>query len=119
MHGPFDLGVGVIRSGGGARLTVTPFYQDPIGQRFSVMAQGYDFGRDRTVNGFHFTHPEYDFGILARINKFFGIGARVEDVQETKRYQTWANLTFEDKDIAYLFGMVSFGAAGSKGRSKQ
>ena len=119
VHGPFDLGVGVIRSGGGARLTVTPFYQDPIGQRFSVMAQGYDFGRDRTVNGFHFTHPEYDFGILARINKFFGIGARVEDVQETKRYQTWANLTFEDKDIAYLFGMVSFGAAGSKGRSKQ
>ena len=118
VYGPFDLGLGVLRSGGGARLTVTPFYRYAFGKRFSVMAQGYDFSRDRTINGRHFTHPEYDFAILARINRFFGVGGRVEDVQETKRYQTWANLTFEDKDIAYLVGVVSYGAASAKGQSK-
>ena len=117
--GPFDLGVGVIRSGGGVRLTYTPLWQHPIGKRLSVMAQGYDFGRNRIVEGRKFDKPEFDFGVLARVTKWLGLGARVEDVQQTKRGQVWANVQFEDTDIAYLFGMVSFGAAGSKGRSKK
>lgn len=117
INGPFDLGVGVIRSGGGVRLTVTPFYQHPILQNLSVMGQAYDFGRNRVVEGRRFDRPEYDLGVIARIHRIFGIGARVEDIAETKRYQTWANITFEDKDIAYLFGIASFGAAGTKGRS--
>lgn len=114
----YDVGVGVLRSGGGARLTLTPFYQNPIGKRFSLVGQAYDFGRNRVVESKLFNKPEYDVGILARINRFFGVGARVEDLAETKRYQSWLNVTFEDKDIAYLFGMASFGAAGTKGRSK-
>lgn len=118
VKGPIDVGVGSIRSSGGARVTITPFYKDPIGKKFSFMAQAYDFGRDRTVNSYHYTHPEYDFGILARINRFFGLGLRVEDIQGTKRGQFWTNVTFEDKDISYLFGLASFGAAGTKGRSK-
>lgn len=116
--GPFDLAVGVIRSGGGARLTVTPFYKSEFGKRFSVMAQGYDFSRNRQYNGHDFTHPEYDFGILARVTKWLGIGARVEDVQEVPRYQTWANIMFEDQDVSYLFGLATFGTAATKGRSK-
>ncbi len=117
-RGPFDVAVGVIRSGGGGRVTYTPFHQDEVGKRFSAMAQAYDFGRNRVAEGRRFDKPVFDFGLMARINRFFGVGARVEDVQEIRRYQTWANVMFEDKDIAYLFGMVSFGAAGKKGRSK-
>jgi phospholipid/cholesterol/gamma-HCH transport system substrate-binding protein len=123
--GPYvDLGVGVLRSAGGARLTVTPFYSKPVGDqipfgnRFSVMAQGYDFGRNRSFNGRLFTKPHYDFGLLARVTRWLGVGARVEDVQEVPRYQTWANILFEDQDVAYLFGLATFGAAGTKGRSK-
>ncbi len=118
-RGPFDVAAGVIHSAGGARVTVTPFWKHPFGKRFSFMAQGYDFGRDRIVESKRFDSPIYDFGALAKINRYFGIGARVEDVKETKRYQTWANVSFEDQDVAYLFGMVSFGAAGGKGRSKK
>ncbi|MBI5208659.1 MAG: MCE family protein [Elusimicrobia bacterium] len=117
-RGPFDVGVGVIRSGGGARVSVTPFYKDPIGKKFSLTAQAYDFGRNRVIESRRFDSPVYDIGLMARINKFFGIGGRLEDVAEIRRWQTWANVTFEDKDVAYLFGMVSFGAAGTKGRSK-
>ena len=118
VWGPLDFAVGAIRSAGGARATVTPFYNNPIGSHFSVMAQAYDFGRNRTFNSKKFDKPVYDFGIMARVNKFFGIGGRVEDVAMLKRYQTWANITFEDKDLAYLFGIATFGAAGTKGRSK-
>lgn len=118
-RGPFDFALGVIRSGGGARLTVTPFWKHPVGKRFSVMAQGHDFGRNRVVEGRRFDKPQYDFAALANVYKWFSIGARVEDVQTVPRYQTWAKVFFEDKDIAYLFGMATFGAAGTKGRSKQ
>ncbi|MBI3288442.1 MAG: hypothetical protein HYZ74_02860 [Elusimicrobia bacterium] len=118
-RGFYDFGVGVIRSGGGARLTVTPFQKDPIFGRLSLVAQGHDFGRNRTIQGRKFTKPAFDFGALAQVHKYVSIGARVEDVQEVPRYQTWAKVAFEDTDIAYLFGMVTFGAAGSKGRSKK
>lgn len=118
VRGPFDVGFGVIRSGGGARLTVTPFYRDPFWKRFSVMAQGYDFGRNRVVNSRLFDKPAYDVGVMARITKWFGLGARAEDLAETKRGQIWANISFEDQDVSYLFGLASFGAAGTKGRSK-
>ena len=118
VRGPFDVGFGVIRSGGGARLTVTPFYKSPFGKRFSVVVQGYDFGRNRFVNSKLFNKPDYDVGMMARITKWFGIGARAEDIAETKRGQVWANISFEDNDISYLFGLASFGAAGTKGRSK-
>lgn len=116
--GPFDAGVGVIRSGGGARLTVTPFYKDSFWKRISMFGQAYDFGRNRVVNGRVFDKPQYDVGIMARINRFFGVGARAEDLAVTKRGQIWANVTFEDQDISYLFGLASFGAAGTRGRSK-
>ena len=113
-----DLGAGVIRSAGGARVTLTPFADNPLLKRVSVFGQAYDFGRDRTVNGHHFTHAEYDFGTMVRLHRLIGIGARVEDVAETKRFQTWINVNFEDRDISYLFGLATFGAAGTKARSK-
>ncbi len=117
--GPFDLGIGVLRSAGGGRLTITPLYQSSFGRRFSIVAQGYDFGRNRVINGRQFTKPELDFGLLARITRWLGVGGRVEDVLEVPRYQTWANIMFEDRDVAYLFGLATFGSvAGASGGTK-
>jgi phospholipid/cholesterol/gamma-HCH transport system substrate-binding protein len=117
--GWYDVGVGVLRSGGGARVTLTPFHKDPLLGRVSLTAQGHDFGRNRTIEGRKFTKPAYDLGAQVAVHKNVSLGGRVEDIQEVPRYQSWIKVMFEDTDIAYLFGMVSFGAAGSKGRSKK
>ncbi|MBI5201218.1 MAG: hypothetical protein HY925_06500, partial [Elusimicrobia bacterium] len=114
----WDVGVGVLRSGGGGRLKLTPFYDKPVLGKVSVIGEAYDFGRNRTVEGRRLDHPILAAGVFAQLHKFVGLGARVEDMQEVARYQTWVNVAFEDKDVAYLLGMVSFGAAGTKGRSK-
>jgi len=116
--GPFDVAFGSIRSAGGARLLVTPFYKDPVGKRFTLMAQGYNFGRDIIIDGRHFNRPEYDVGLLARIDKYFFVGARVDDLATVKTFETWLHVSFEDKDIASLFGLAVTGASGLKGRSK-
>jgi phospholipid/cholesterol/gamma-HCH transport system substrate-binding protein len=116
--GAFDVAVGAIRSAGGARVTYTPFYKDPTWNRLSLQAQAYDFGRNRTVAGKLMNRPAYDAGLLARVNKYLGLGARVEDIAEVKRVMAWANVKWEDQDVAYLFGLATFGAAGTKGRSK-
>jgi len=115
--GGVDLAFGVLRSAGGARVTWTPLKDDPFWGRFSVMGQAYDFGRKRTFNGRYFNQPEYDVAALGRVSKVIGVGVRGEDLAEASRYQTWVNVNFEDKDIAYLFGLISFSAAGTKGRS--
>lgn len=117
-RGPFDVGLGVIRSGGGARLTLTPFYRDPFGKRFSIVGQAYDFGRNRVINSKLFNKPDFDVGVLAKVTSWLGLGLRLEDVAVLHRGQAWANIQFEDKDISYLFGLATYGAAGTKGRSK-
>ncbi|MBI4345243.1 MAG: MCE family protein [Elusimicrobia bacterium] len=116
-HKKWDIGVGVLRSGGGGRLKVTPFAGKPYAGKVSLIGEAYDFGRNRIVEGRRLDHPIVNVGAFAQVHKWVGLGARVEDLQEVSRYQTWLNVTFEDKDIAYLLGMVSFGAAGTKGRS--
>ncbi len=116
--GLVDFGVGVIRSGGGFRVTLTPFHKDPMLGRFAIMGQAHDFGRNRTISGRIFSKPAYDLAASVKVQKHVKIGGRVEDIAEVPRYQTWINVLFEDTDIAYLFGIASFGAAGSKGRSK-
>lgn len=115
----WDVGIGVIRSGGGGRVTLKPFPKNQILSRVSVTGQVHDFGRNRTIAGRVFSKPAYDLGGQVRIQKHVSLGGRVEDIAEVPRYQTWLKVAFEDTDIAYLFGMVSFGAAGSKGRSKK
>lgn len=117
--GWWDVGVGVLRSGGGARVTLTPFHKDPMLGRLQLVAQGHDFGRNRTIEGRKFTKPAYDLGANFKVQKYVKIGGRVEDIAEVPRYQSWINVSFEDTDIAYLFGLATFGAAGTKGRSKK
>ncbi|MBI4424595.1 MAG: MCE family protein [Elusimicrobia bacterium] len=115
----WDVGVGVLRSAGGARVTVRPGAPDPFWGRFSAFAEAYDFGRNRVVEGRRLDHPVVGLGGKVQLHRVVGIGARVEDLQEVTRVQSWLNVMFEDKDVAYLLGMVSFGAAGTKGRSKK
>lgn len=114
----WNVGVGVLRSGSGARVTLRPFPKVPGLGRLSVTGQAYDFGRNRIINGKRFDKPEYDAALLMKVQKHVGLGARVEDLAMVPRYQTWLNVMFEDQDIAYLLGMISFGAAGTRGRSK-
>ncbi len=116
--GPIDAALGVIRSSGGGRVTYTPFYKDPFWSRFSVVGQAYSFGRNRNIDGYQFNKPEYDAGLIAKVYKYFSVGARVEDIAQQPRVMGWGKILFEDKDIAYLFGLATFGAAGTKGRSK-
>ncbi len=116
--GPFDVAFGSIRSAGGARLTLTPFYKNSFGKRFSLFGQAYNFGRDIVIDGRHFNKPEYDAGILATLDQYFSVGARVDDLATVKTFETWLHVNFEDKDIASLFGLAVTGAAGTKGRSK-
>jgi len=118
QNGPFDAAIGVIRSAGGARVTYTPFYKDPQWSRLSFVAQGYDFGRNRNIEGVQFNKPEFDAGAIVKVQKYVSIGARVEDISQEPRFMTWAKVMWEDKDLAYLFGLATFGAAGAKGRSK-
>lgn len=114
----WDVSAGVIRSGGGARVRVTPFHSVPVLDRLSVEAQGYDFGRNRVIEGRRFDKPQYDVAARVKVQKHVSVGGRVEDLAEVPRYQSWVKVMFEDQDIAYLLGMISFGAAGTKGRSK-
>lgn len=120
IKGPFDLGAGVIRSAGGARVTYVPDRYDKGWKgRIALEAQAYDFGRNRVVNARRFDQPHYDVGARVKVQKHVHIGGRAEDLATVPRYQSWVKIMFEDQDIAYLFGMASFGAAGSKGRSKK
>lgn len=114
----WDVGVGVLRSGGGARVTVRPFAGQPLIGRVSLIGQAYDFGRNRVIEGKRFDKPQYDAAVKVQVQKHVALGGRVEDIAMVPRYQTWLNVMFEDQDIAYLLGMISFGAAGTRGRSK-
>jgi hypothetical protein len=55
---------------------------------------------------------------LVKVTKIVGVGVRGEDFAQNSRGQAWVNVMFEDKDLANLFGLVSFGAMGKKGRGK-
>jgi phospholipid/cholesterol/gamma-HCH transport system substrate-binding protein len=114
----WDVGVGVLRSGGGARVIVRPFAGQPLIGRVSLIGQAYDFGRNRVIEGKRFDKPQYDAAVKVQVQKHVALGGRVEDLAMVPRYQSWINVMFEDQDIAYLLGMISFGAAGTRGRSK-
>ncbi len=117
--GSLDLAAGIIRSAGGVRLTWTPFYKSSSwANRVSLFGQSYNFNRNIIINGVHFDQPETDVGALTRITKWLSLGWRVDDVSTAeRRFEAWLHVPFEDKDVAYLFGLATFGAAGAKARS--
>lgn len=105
----FDLYAGVIRGSGGAGARWRPFFNSKW-DRFTLFAEGSEFGRNRSIKGRSFNDPRYDVGAEVAVNKYVAAGLRVNDLAETKRVNYTAKVLFEDKDIAYLFGFAALGA---------
>jgi phospholipid/cholesterol/gamma-HCH transport system substrate-binding protein len=112
----FDLYAGILRGTGGAGVRWKPFHGAGW-DRITLLAEGSDFNRNREVKGRLFDNPRFDTGVTYSLNKYVSTGIRLNDIAETKVFDYTANVAFEDKDISYLFGLITFGSAGSKGRS--
>lgn len=102
--------VGVIRSRAGVEARVRPFQEAdvPVLNRLEFLGQGFDFGRDAIIKGRRFRNPNYTAGARVKVNQWVTAGVQAEDIAETTNLNGVVNVTFEDKDIAYLLGFVSF-----------
>lgn len=101
-----DVYVGAIRGNAGAGIRYRPFYKDPLWGRISLLGEGNDFSRNRVIKGRKFNTPRYDVGFDFKLNKNAQVGMRISDIMEVKRVNYTAKILFEDKDLAYLFGLA-------------
>jgi len=108
--GPFTGAVGVIKSRAGAELRYRPFQDTeiPVLNRLELLGSGSDFGRDAYLKGRHFTKPNYMAGGRFQLNRWMSAGIQSEDIAETSNLHAAVNIAFEDKDVAYLLGFVTF-----------
>ncbi len=114
--GAFDMYAGILRGTGGAGVRWRPFFNSKW-DKFTLLAEGSEFDRNRVIKGRRFDDPRFDAGVMYSFNKYVSAGMRLNDMLETKMVDYSASVAFEDKDISYLFGLISFGSAGAKGRS--
>jgi len=113
-HG-FDFYAGALHGAPGAGLRWEPFYNSKW-DSLVLMLEASDFGRNRVIKGHSFTRANVNAGASVNFNKNIAAGVRLQDLAETKRFEYTTRVMFEDKDIAYLFGLVSLGAS-TKGAS--
>jgi phospholipid/cholesterol/gamma-HCH transport system substrate-binding protein len=108
--GPLTGAVGVIESRAGVEARYRPFQDTevPVLNRLEFLGQGFDFGRDAFIKDRHFTTPNYTAGARLKVNEWVTAGVQAEDIAETTDINGVVNVSFEDKDIAYLLGFVSF-----------
>lgn len=108
--GPFTGALGVIRSRAGVEARYRPFQDTdiPVLNRMELLGQGFDFGRNAVIKGRKFTNPNYTAGARFKVNPWLTAGVQAEDVAETTNVNGVVNVSFEDRDIAYLLGFVSF-----------
>ena len=104
----FDLYAGVLKGAGGAGVKYKPFYANSTWDKLSFLFEASDFSRNRYIKSRRFHSAKYDAGVQFDISKYVSAGIKVEDLAEVKRVNYNASIIFEDKDIAYLFGLVSF-----------
>ncbi len=102
-----DVYVGALRGNAGAGIRYRLFYRDPLWGRLSLFLEGNDFSRNRVIKGRRFNDPRYDIGADFKVNSAAQVGIRVSDLLEVKRVSYTAKILFEDKDLAYLFGLAS------------
>lgn len=102
--------VGVIKSRAGAEARYRPFQDTELTglNRLELYGQGFDFGRDAVIKGRRFTNPNYTAGARVKVNDWMTVGAEADDIAETTNLNGIVNVSFEDKDIAYILGFVSF-----------
>ncbi len=117
--GPVTVELGAIRSSVGVGIKYFPFNRElekeeerDHTRKFSVEAEAFDFGRNETRGRAgqerKFSNPQFNLGAKYKINKWARLGASVEDLAEIRQYNLITQLVFEDRDLAYLFGFVSF-----------
>jgi|GEM_PF-348477 len=107
--GSLTAAAGVIKSRAGIEGRYRPFQNtDTALNRVEVIAQGFDFGRDAYIKGRRFRNPNYTAGARVHVNDYVTAGVQAEDMAETTNLNGLVNISFEDKDIAYLLGFVSF-----------
>ncbi len=108
--GVFTGALGVIKSRAGVEGRVRPFQNTeiPVLNRLEFLGQGADFGRDAFLKNRRFTKPYYMAGARIKMNQWVTAGVQSEDIAETNDVHGVVNISFEDKDIAYLLGFVSF-----------
>lgn len=106
--GPLTGAVGFIKSRGGVEGRYRPFQNVdvPVLNTFELVAQGYDFGRNDTIKGRKFEDPVYSFGGRVNVNRYVSAGISGEDLATVAHLQGTVNVSFEDKDIAYLLGFA-------------
>ncbi|MBI4062907.1 MAG: MCE family protein [Elusimicrobia bacterium] len=102
-----DLYAGVIRSEGGLGARVKPFYAFPLGDRLTVEAEAYGLGRDTTFNNRRLEGAVYNVGLAAQIFPWLRIVGRQEDMGDSDHFHGGFNVVLEDKDLAYILGLVS------------
>ncbi len=120
IFGPISVELGAIRSSAGVGLRYYPFkplrdHENAVKKFASGLelnTQAYDFGRDeirgRAGRERTFDKPQYDVGARLKVNRFMDIGLSVEDLAILKQYNMNTHFVFEDKDLSYLFGFISF-----------
>ncbi|MFA6583470.1 MAG: MlaD family protein [Elusimicrobiaceae bacterium] len=111
----FDIYAGLMHGSGGMGLKVIPFEDKPIWGRLQLFGEASDFGRNRNIRGHNFTKPRYDAGANVIINKYASLGIRSADIAETGYTQFALNLSFRDRDVSYLLGLVSLATVRSTG----
>jgi phospholipid/cholesterol/gamma-HCH transport system substrate-binding protein len=93
----FVLYGGLIRSTGGFGVRIFPF-----GYKLKLLEIGtevYNFSKTRDW-------PGIDLSLRLRLAKWLYIGSRYEDIQYSKAMNASLNISFEDEDVAYLFGLI-------------
>jgi len=113
MNG-FDLYAGSVRGSAGGGLRWRPFYYNSKWDSISLLFEASEFPRNRYIKGRFFNTPRYDAGVNVALNKYVSASLRLNDLTEVKRLDYITKLAFEDKDISYLLGLVTFGSAGKK-----
>ncbi len=88
---------GIIRSYAGVGLRLFPLGYKSKLLEFNVEA--YNFSRARTS-------PQLDLGLKLKLLKWLYLGARYEDVSISKTINAMLSVNFEDKDVAYLLGLI-------------
>ncbi|KAF0125827.1 MAG: Mammalian cell entry related domain protein [Elusimicrobia bacterium] len=113
--GRSDLYVGALRGSAGAGARYKALSLGKSGG-VEAYAEASEFSRNRVIKGRFFDKPRLDAGVDLRLNKNFSAGVAVTDIAEVSRVNYHTRILFEDEDISYLFGLISVGGTGVKGR---